>query len=381
MLPHGMDVFGGSQIRVRALGYCERFVWVQVRGVILIPPTARSTGPWLDATRTTSLQRIANRPIVCHVLDALTAAGVEEVAVLAPAELVEEISICIESDSQPRPPLRYLTHRAETDPADLLRSIAQFADGAATIVHRSDGLLGQPLRPFLDVLSQESSDVVLLVAQGARNSEPLGPSTQQILRVAELDPSNSALGMAGVCMLGTGALKDLNYPSTSPGVELKTLAECLIARENARMQVRVVREWRAFLGDPIDLLDMNRAVLDGIEPQGSLPQRDGNRFEGRVLIDPTASVSTSVLCGPIIIGAGARVVDSYIGPHTSIGERVHVEGAEIERSILFAGASVIHVGGRLVGSIVGREARIFRDFSVPRAMRLQVGDGDKVALC
>jgi glucose-1-phosphate thymidylyltransferase len=173
----------------------------------------------------------------------------------------------------------------------------------------------------------------------------------------------------------------LDYPSTSPGVELGTLAESLIARENARMQVRVVREWRTFLGDPIDLLDMNRAVLDGIEPQTSLPQRDGNRFEGRVLIDPTASVSTSVLCGPIIIGAGARVVDSYIGPHTSIGERVHVEGAEIERSILFAGASVIHVGGRLVGSIVGREARIFRDFSVPRAMRLQVGDGDKVALC
>jgi hypothetical protein len=31
--------------------------------------------------------------------------------------------------------------------------------------------------------------------------------------------------------------------------------------------------------------------------------------------------------------------------------------------------------------VVGREARVFRDFSMPRAMRLQVGDGDEVALC
>jgi len=31
--------------------------------------------------------------------------------------------------------------------------------------------------------------------------------------------------------------------------------------------------------------------------------------------------------------------------------------------------------------VVGREARIFRDFSMPRALRLQVGDGDEVALC
>lgn len=366
---------------MRALASCERFVWVQVRGVILVPPTAHSTGPWLDATRTTSLQRIANRPILCHVIDALAAAGVDEIAILAPVELVEEIAISIEGDDHPRPPVCYLTHEAKGDPADAVRSIARFADGAPTIVHRSDGLLGQPLGPFLEVLSADGSDVVLLVAQGARNSEALGAATQQVLRVAELDPTTSSLGMAGVCLLGPNALDDLSYPSTSAAVELRTLAECLIERESAHMQVRVVREWRAFLGDAVDLLDMNRVVLDSLEPEASPPQRDGNRFEGQVLVDPEASVSGSVICGPVIIGAGAHISDSYIGPHTSIGERVHVEGAEIERSILFAGSSVIHVGGRLVGSIVGREARVFRDFSVPRAMRLQVGDGDKVALC
>jgi hypothetical protein len=41
----------------------------------------------------------------------------------------------------------------------------------------------------------------------------------------------------------------------------------------------------------------------------------------------------------------------------------------------------MHVGTRLVSSLVGRGAHVFRDFSLPRAMRLCVGEGDEVALC
>ena len=89
----------------------------------------------------------------------------------------------------------------------------------------------------------------------------------------------------------------------------------------------------------------------------------------------------SVIVGPAVIGSGARITDSYIGPYTSIGERARVEGTEVERSIIASGASVMHVGGRLVASVVGRDARVFRDFSLPRALRLRVGDGTEVALC
>jgi hypothetical protein len=40
----------------------------------------------------------------------------------------------------------------------------------------------------------------------------------------------------------------------------------------------------------------------------------------------------------------------------------------------------MHVGGRPVASVLGRQARVFRDFSLPRALRLRVGDGTEVAL-
>jgi glucose-1-phosphate thymidylyltransferase len=348
----------------------------------VVAPTARSAGPWLDATRASPLQRIANRPIVCHALDELTAAGVEEIAVLTPAGLAREIATCID-DGGPRAEVRYLAYDAPGDSAAALQAIVEFANGAPTIVHRADGLLGQPLAPFLELLHEEDADIVLLVAQGARNTESLGPATQRMLRVAELDPARAGLGMAGVCLLGAGALDDLRCTEAcGQELELGAVVEWLIARESTRAQVRMVREWNAFHGEALDLLAMNRAVLDGLERRiASALQYEGNRFEGRVFIDPTASVTSSVICGPVIVGADAHIADSYIGPHTSIGEGVRVEGAEIERSIVFAGASILHVGGRLVASVVGRDVRVFRDFSVPRAMRLQVADGDEVALC
>jgi glucose-1-phosphate thymidylyltransferase len=353
------------------------------KGIVVVSPTATSSGPWLDATRATSLQRVGNRPIVCHVLDALAAAGVAEVAMLTPPDVAAEVAHCIEGEGPSGVPVRQLVHDCLLEPDLALEALSEFVGDAAAIVHRSDGLLGQPLAPFLELLAcEESPDIVLLVAERARNSERLAVATQRLLGIAELDPVNAALGIAGTCVLGPGVLR-LERLSKRPttGLAPGALAEALIESGKPSVQVCAVREWRSFAGDTLDLLDMNRAVLDTLDHRLPVAETDGNRFEGHVLIDPTASITSSVICGPVIVGAGAHVADSYIGPHTSIGERVHVEGAEIERSIVLAGASILHVGGRLVASVVGREARIFRDFSVPRAMRLQVGDGDEVALC
>jgi glucose-1-phosphate thymidylyltransferase len=88
-----------------------------------------------------------------------------------------------------------------------------------------------------------------------------------------------------------------------------------------------------------------------------------------------------VIVGPVVIGPRAQVTDAYVGPYTSIGSEARIEGAEIERSIISPGACVMHVGARLVSSLVGRGAHVFRDFSLPRAMRLRVAEGDEIALC
>lgn len=354
---------------------------MKIKSVIVVPPTDRLIGSWLDASHATALQRIANRPIICHVLDALLAAGIDESVVVTPSDVAAEIESCLQNEAPSGIETRLFVCDYGIEPVVALEAVAEMIGEAPTVVHRANGLLGQPIAPLLELIDEGSSDIVLLVAQGTRNTERLAPSSQRMLRIADLDPTKSALGVAGVCVLAPGALRHVRAMRWSAqGLELEAMAEGL-AEDGGSIHVRMVRAWRDFAGQAADLLDMNRAVLDTLDEHTTPAETDGNRFEGRVLIDPTASVSSSVICGPAIVGPGAHIADSYIGPHTAIGEGVHVECAEIERSIVLAGASIQHVGGRLVASVVGREARIFRDFSVPRAIRLRVGDGDEVALC
>ena len=87
-----------------------------------------------------------------------------------------------------------------------------------------------------------------------------------------------------------------------------------------------------------------------------------------------------IVCPAAVIGPGARLEHAYVGPYTSIGADVTIDGSQIEYSIVFDGAQLEHVGSRLETSVIGRGARIARSFGVPTAMRLSVGDGAEVTV-
>jgi len=354
---------------------------VLTKGVLVVPAAIPWTGPWLGATRRPSLQRVANRPILCHVLDALLSAGVAEVAILSPPEAADEIAACVSIECPAGVTVHHLVDDRRAGEEQALLAAAEFVGEAPCVLHHANGLLGQPLTPFLEAMREESSDAFLLVREDTGETRRLRLVTQRQLTAGKNGVTPRPRGPAGVCLLGPGALRRLvELEPTPQTLDFATLAEQL-AGDDARVHMRLAPKWRHFTGDAHDLLDMNRTMLDALDPDTTPPPGNGNRFEGAISIDPTASVTSSVIIGPVIVGADALIADSYIGPHTSIAERVRIEGAELERSIVLADASLLHVGGRLVASIVGREARVFRDFSVPRALRLQVGDGDEVALC
>jgi glucose-1-phosphate thymidylyltransferase len=350
------------------------------KGLVVVPDSACWTGPWLGATRTPSLQRVANRPIICHVLEALLEAGVTEAAVAAPLEMAADIAQCVEVEGPAGIAVRHLVDRQVPGDRGALLAAAEFVGAAGCVMHRADGVLGEPLSPTVELAGGHDA---LLVMDGR------APETARLRLVAfgeantaeHAAPALAGTGVAGACVLGAGVLRDLLSRDASPGLlDFAAIAE-EVARGGGGTRVQSARRWRHFAGDALDLLDMNRALLDMLSAEATAIPGDGNRFEGNIAIHPTARVSASTIIGPVMIGADSVVSDSYIGPHTAIAERVCIEGAELERSIVLADASVLHLGGRLVASIIGTKARIFRDFSMPRALRLRVGDGDELALC
>lgn len=325
------------------------------------------------------MKRIANRPIVCHVLDALRAAGTRELALAVPSEALDEVSQSVKEECASDIDITYLAQDGSRDLRGALAAIEPFVGDEACVVHAADGI-GQPLPAVSDVLGDGSPDIALFLHRGTDGGPPLGLATERLLRIAELDSSRSALGLAGVCFLGPGALRQAcGAPPSSSDDDLIAIAE-RVASGGGRLLVRHLRPWRRYSGDPSDLLEMNRIVLDQLAPETEMFERGESQIEGRVVIDPSAEVSTSVIHGPVVIGARARVSNSYVGPYTSIARDVVIEGAELERSIVAEGATIKHLCERIAASTVGPGACIVRDFGVPRGMRLHVGEGVQIAL-
>lgn len=326
---------------------------------------------------------VANRPIIHHVLDALDSAGAQDVIVVSSARLAEDVRECLSMRQNPGVArLHYRESPAPLEAGGALRLALPVIDGAPCIVHLASGLLDEPLEQLVERLRSDSSDAVITVHHDRQREGRLSAAPPELLRITPPGPQGRRLFMAGVCLFGAGVLQGVSSAAwrASNGGGVAAIAQS-IAAAGGTFRVLAVKAWHHYSGDPLDLLELNRIALDRLEAGTHSSVHDHNRIEGRVRIDELASVRNSVIIGPTVIGRGAQVSDAYIGPYTSIGAGARIEGAEIEQSIIAAGAIISHVGGRLVASVVGREARVFRDFSLPRALRLRVGDGTEVALC
>lgn len=356
-----------------------------------------SVGPGTEVLPVPATEHVANQPIAHHVLDALDAAGVSRVLVASSKRSADLVRECLATcERRGRAHLEFVHQRAPLEFASALSLVAPIVEEAPCIVHAAGGLLAEPLTSLAQSLN-DGPDAVLMVHQSPSPDQRLSPAAQSLLHLAELDPNRSAFGMAGIWAFGPGALRgaaNAEAATRATGAPLEADSEGAIPLDVAALaerialgggtlHVRLVDVWRAYRGEAGELLELNRLVLDQITtdlPHGNGDDQ-GNRIEGRVRIHERASVRASLIVGPVVIGADARISDAYIGPYTSIGAGAHIEGAEIERSIISAGASVSHLGGRISASVVGRNARLFRDFSLPRALRLRVGEGAEVGLC
>src|SRR6185369_14068757 len=95
----------------------------------------------------------------------------------------------------------------------------------------------------------------------------------------------------------------------------------------------VVSGWWKDTGKLEDMLEANRLILETLERRIDGEVKGESQIDGKVVVEKGALVEDSVVRGPVVIGAGARVVRAYVGPFTSIDAGVTIRNSEIEHSI------------------------------------------------
>jgi len=128
------------------------------------------------------------------------------------------------------------------------------------------------------------------------------------------------------------------------------------------------------------MLEANGLVLEELEPKiEGYVDRD-SEVDGRVTVQQGAEIINSVVRGPTIIGERTRIVNSYVGPFTSIYHDVVVENSEIERAIVLENSVIRDIPARIQDSLIGRDVALTRSPIKPKAYKLSLGDHSQVGI-
>jgi glucose-1-phosphate thymidylyltransferase len=293
---------------------------------------------------------VANRPILFHNLEALRAAGVLEAAILADPAERKAIQRAVGDGSEWGLIVRYAPWRSAVGIRGALTAGRSFVGDEPVLVQQADALLRERMHGHISAFAREGLDALAL-------------------RLRERSARKAGAGW----LLSPRAISILLQ-----GRAVNPIAG--VRAGGGRVRIQDVDGCLACHGDQRALLESNRRMLEGLTASPDQGRFDQCSIQGPVDVHPTAHVERSLLRGPVVIGPGARVSDAYVGPYTSIGAGVVIEGAEIEYSIVLPEAELRFVGTRLESSVIGRGARIVRGFDLPGAIRMSIGDGAEVVL-
>jgi glucose-1-phosphate thymidylyltransferase len=320
---------------------------------------------------------VANRPLLRHAVEWLVASRVRSAVVVVPESIAGDAREALRDT--PRTVDIHWLEQLPTEPlGDILTAAQGFLEGEPFILHLADSLARKSLPSLPQAELVDSLDAMILVQEAPSRAGQVVDLRSRLEHAHRRFFARRG-APAGVAVMGAGALDAAAAldPSRCPGFE--ALADRLLAL-GGTVRTRRVHEWWRFRGGAGALLEGNRFALDGVRADFDRAYTASSDIQGLVVAHPTARIESSIVRGPAIIGPDAHIRHAYIGPYTSIGARAVIEGAEIEHSVVFSGASIKHLGGRLAASVVGRDARIFRDFKLPRALRVEIGEGANVSL-
>jgi glucose-1-phosphate thymidylyltransferase len=354
-----------------------------LKGLILSGGAGTRLRP-ITHTSAKQLVPVANKPVLFYGIEALVEAGVKEIGIIIAPETGEEIRDAAGDGSRFGAEITYIVQDKPAGLAHAVLTAEEFIGDSPFVMYLGDNLLADGLRGLVASFRESEPDALILLTPVSDPSsygvaELDGERIVRLVEKPKDPPSNLAL--VGVYLFGPpifDAARSLE-PSWRGEYEITEAIQKLI-EDGLKVQSEVVSGWWKDTGQLADMLEANRLVLEEIETRLDGEIDEASRVEGRVVIEAGATVSGSVVRGPAVIGAGARIEDAYVGPYTSIGEDVSICRSEIEHSIVLAGSLVQDLETRMEASLLGREVKLTRSEGRPRTLQMLVGDKSEIRI-
>ncbi len=337
----------------------------------------------LTYTSAKQLIPVANKPVLFYGLEAIRDAGITDVGLVV-GDTASAIRSAVGDGSGFGIDATYIGQDAPLGLAHAVLVARDFLGDEDFVMYLGDNFIIGGISGLVDEFRSARPDAQIMLTRV--------PDPRQF-GVAELDEAGHVIGLeekparpksdmalVGVYMFTPAvheAVRQLR-PSWRNELEITEAIQWLIDQGRKVTSTLISGYWKD-TGNVTDMLEVNRMVLEGVEPSQRGVVDEASELIGRVVIGEGAKVAGSRIVGPVIVGAGTTITSSYVGPFTSIAEGCDIADSEIEYSIVLRGASIQGVR-RIEASLIGHEVQVTPAPRVPRAHRLILGDHSKVQI-
>ena len=338
----------------------------------------------LTYTSAKQLIPVANKPVLFRVIETLREAGISDIGVVV-GDTAPDIKNAVGDGSRWGVRITYLPQDAPLGLAHAVKISRDFLGDDRFVMFLGDNVIQGGLSPLLREFagSDNNCQVVLTPVAEPQNYGVAQLDDQgRIVRLVEKPkepPSNLAL--VGIYMFDSNIFKAVNAikPSWRNELEITDAIQYLV-QAGYRVYPYVHTGWWIDTGKQKDMLAANSLVLEELTHvvQGHVDK--DSLLEGKVTIERGAEIINSRIRGPAIIGQETRIVNSYVGPFTSIYHHCVVEDSEIEHSIVLENSSIIDLPARVEDSLIGRHVQLTRSPIKPKAYKFTLGDNSQVGI-
>jgi glucose-1-phosphate thymidylyltransferase len=338
----------------------------------------------LTFTSAKQLIPVANKPVLFRVIESIRDAGITDIGIVV-GDTAEEIKKAVGRGGRWDVDITYIPQDAPLGLAHAVKISRDFLGDDRFVMFLGDNVIQGGISPLIAQFaeSQWNSQIVLTRVD---HPEQYGVAELneegRILRLVEKPKEpRSDLALVGIYMFDALVFEAVDNitPSWRGELEITDAIQWLVEHEY-RVYPYVHRGWWIDTGRPGDLLEANSLVLEELTPRiEGYVDRDSH-VDSRVTIEQGAEIINSVVRGPAIIGEDTRVINSYVGPFTSIYHHVLVENSEIEHSIVLEESHIRDIPARIQDSLIGRHVDLARSPIKPKAYKLTLGDYSQVGI-
>ena len=334
-------------------------------------------------TQNKHLIPIANKTMLQYAIDYLKDAEIYEIGIIINANDTS-INDVFGDGTGFGVKITYIEQDKPLGLAHVIKISQAFIGDDDFIFYLGDNILVGGLKSFINDFKRMKSNCHLVLS---RVSDPNRFGVAEVVnkRIVSIEEKpkypKSDLAVTGIYLYDSNIFEAVNniQPSERGELEISDAHQFLIEK-GYDLSYSEITGWWKDTGQPSDLLDANRLVLDNIKAKIDADVDNLSNISGEVVIRKGCKIINSTIKGPAIIDDNTIIMDSYIGPFSSIGERCIIKNTKIESSIIMEKCELDAVGRVIQSSLLGKSVKIISYNSKNNNMVLLLGDQSHIEL-